>query len=212
MRPPAALACPNFYRTSLPTTARNTLNFSDWFCVDCVHTALSCNIGSFSREYQDNPGLVGGIAVAALIKTPLEHEFCYSAQLLAFDMTVCRLSNLDRKRHACVKLNILSRQLYFWNWNRNKRFKLSVDSNPQTINCERCRKSRQCDTIGPLSALVDRVHLLMPLGTPRYNTFVMPWAVCCVYAVSCLLCICRELCVVREITIYLIWRRSSKWS
>ena len=50
---------------------------------------------------------MGGIAVAAFIKKPLEHEFCYSAQLLAFAMTVCRLSKLDWKQHAYVKLRYL---------------------------------------------------------------------------------------------------------
>lgn len=120
LRPPAALACPHYYRISLPTTARNTLNLSDWFCADCVHTALSCNVGSFSTECRDKPGLVGGIAVAAFIKKPLEHEFRYSAQLLAFAMTVCRLSKLDRKRHACVKLKYLEYAIWIFelkpNW------------------------------------------------------------------------------------------------
>ena len=100
---------------TLPTTARNTLNLSDWFCADCVHTALSCNIGSFGTECRDKPALAGGIAVAAFIKTPLEHGFRYSAQLLAFAVTVCRLSKLDRKRHACVKLKYLETQFDFLN-------------------------------------------------------------------------------------------------
>ena len=103
LRPPAALACPHYYMTSLPTTARNTLNLGDWFCADCVHTALSCNIGSFSTECRGKPALVDRMAVAAFIKKPLEHGFRYSAQLLAFALTVCRLSKLDRKRRDCVK-------------------------------------------------------------------------------------------------------------
>ena len=107
LRPPAALACPHYYGISLPTTDRNTLNLGDCFCADCVHTALSCNVGSFSTECRDKSGLAGGIAVAAFIKKPLEHGFRYSAQLLAFAVTVCRLSKLDRKRHACVELKYL---------------------------------------------------------------------------------------------------------
>ena len=103
LRPPAALACPHYYGISLPTTDRNTLNLGDCFCADCVHTALSCNVGSFGTECRDKPALAGGIAVAAFIKTPLEHGFRYSAQLLAFAMTVCRLSKLDRKRHAYIE-------------------------------------------------------------------------------------------------------------
>ena len=100
LSPPAALACPYYYGMTLLTTARNILNLGDWFCVDCVHTALSCNVGSFGTECRDKPALVVGIAVAAFIEKPLEHGFCYSAQLLAFALTVCRLSKLDRKRHV----------------------------------------------------------------------------------------------------------------
>ena len=62
LRPAAVLACPHYYRISLPATACNTLNLSNWFCAYCVHTALSCNVGSFSTECRDKPGLVDGIA------------------------------------------------------------------------------------------------------------------------------------------------------
>ena len=50
-----------------------------------------------------------------------------------------------------------------------------MDSNPQTINCNRCRKSRKCDTVYPVYAvcpLLDAVGFPVPLGTPRYHTFV----------------------------------------
>ena len=53
-----------------------------------------------------------------------------------------------------------------------------MNSNPQTINCNRCRKSRKCDTVCPGcplsagSALLDRVGFPGPRGTPRYHTFV----------------------------------------
>ena len=75
--------------------------------------------------------------------------------------------------------SILSTQFDFSNWNRIKLFKLSMDSNPQTINCNRCRKSRKCDTVAALaalaagSALLDAVGFPVPLGTPRYHTFVI---------------------------------------
>ena len=50
-----------------------------------------------------------------------------------------------------------------------------MDSNPQTINCNRCRKSRNCATVCPLAALsafLDRVGFPGPVGTARYPTFV----------------------------------------
>ena len=60
-----------------------------------------------------------------------------------------------------------------------------MDSNPQTINCNRCRKSRKCATVSALAALLDRV----PLGTPRYHTFVIHsfcshFLVCSPYIIS----------------------------
>ena len=51
-----------------------------------------------------------------------------------------------------------------------------MDSNPQTINCNRCRKSRKCDTGSAVAAgatLLDRVGFPGPRGTPRYHTFVI---------------------------------------
>ena len=84
------------------------------FVLIVFHTALfPCNVGPFGTERRDTPALVDQIAVAAFIKKPLEHGFRHSAQLSAFALTVCRLSNLDRKQHACVKQSILSTQFDF---------------------------------------------------------------------------------------------------
>ena len=50
--------------------------------------------------------------------------------------------------------------------------------NPETINCYGCRNFFKSDTVSALcplatlAALLDRVYFLMPLGTPRYHTFV----------------------------------------
>ena len=71
--------------------------------------------------------------------------------------------------------SILSTQFDFSNWNRIKLFKLSVNSNPQTINCNRCRKTRKSATVSAVSAvgpLVDRVGFPGLRGTARYHTFV----------------------------------------
>ena len=67
-----------------------------------------------------------------------------------------------------------------------------MDSNPQTINCNRCRKSRKCATVCPLSPFSDRVGFPGPLDTPHYHTFVnhllciICYLLCIIY---CLLCI-----------------------
>ena len=60
-----------------------------------------------------------------------------------------------------------------------------MDSDPQTINCNRCRRSRKCDTVAALTALLDRDHFLMPLGTPRYHTFVTVLLYCLVVYLLC---------------------------
>ena len=49
----------HYPRITLPTTAPDTLNRGDWFRADCVHTVLSCNVGSFGTECRDKPALAG---------------------------------------------------------------------------------------------------------------------------------------------------------
>ena len=44
-------------------------------CDDCVHTALSCNVGCFNIRCGDKPALVGCIGLPALIKEPPSIDF-----------------------------------------------------------------------------------------------------------------------------------------
>ena len=103
LRPPAALACPNYPEVTLPTTTSKTPNHVNWFRADCVHTGLSCNVGCFGIGCRDKPALVGGVAGVSFIKKPLAYGFGYSVRLLASAVTVWSLSKLDRKLHSCVK-------------------------------------------------------------------------------------------------------------
>ena len=75
---------------------------------------LSCNISSFGTGFRDKLALVGGIAVAAFIKKPLEHGFRHSARLSAFATTVYRPSKLNLKQHTCVKLKFLEYTIRFY--------------------------------------------------------------------------------------------------
>ena len=57
---------------------------------------------------------------------------------------------------------------------------LAPDSSPTSlhslsspVSASTSRNSRKSDTVAALAAVFDRVYFLMPLGSPRYHTFVI---------------------------------------
>ena len=117
---PTARACLDCPGVDLTTTAqrllRKALTAMTGFALilQIGHIGSSCNVGSFGTRCWDKPALVGGVAGVSFIKKPLEYGFRYSVRLLAFAVTVCRLSELDRKQHACVESKYIKHAILFF--------------------------------------------------------------------------------------------------